>query len=219
MYRKRHISDFPIVIYGVRYSIYLVLAGLAISFWNWAVAILLVSPLLAFVLYFFRNPRRSSNAGPNDILSPADGKVLSITEIDENDFIKGKAVNVSIFLSVFNVHINRSPVAGQVKYHAYRDGKMLPAFKSHASDINERNTIGIETDGGFKVLVHQITGFIARRIVWWVKPGDRLAITERFGLIKFGSCTQIVVPLGTKILVDVGQTVRAGKTIIGEIKQ
>lgn len=218
MYREKKISDFPIVTYGIRYSIYLILAGLAISFWNWAVALILVVPL-AFVLYFFRNPRRRCNAGPDDILSPADGKVLSITEIDENDFINGKAVNVSIFLSVFNVHINRSPIAGEVKYHAYRDGQMLPAFKSHASDINERNTIGIESEGGFKILVHQITGFIARRIVWWVKPADHLAAGERFGLIKFGSCTQIVVPLGTKILVEVGQVVRAGKTKIGEIQK
>jgi len=114
--------------------------------------------------------------------------------------------------------LNTSPIEGTVKFHSYREGKMLPAFKSHASDINERNTVGIESDDGYKVIVHQITGFIARRIVWWVKVGDHLNTGEKFGLIKFGSCTEIIVPEGTEIFVVQGQKVKAGETIIGERK-
>lgn len=172
--------------------------------------------LLAFVLFFFRNPYRKIPVESKVIVSPADGRVMSVSEMDENDFIKGKAIKVSIFLSLFNVHINRSPIAGTVKFTAYRPGKYLPAFKSHASDINERNTIGVEGNG-IRVIVHQITGFVARRIVCWVKEGDVLNTGERFGLIKFGSCTEIIVPAGTEIRVKPGDKVKGAKTIIGVI--
>jgi phosphatidylserine decarboxylase len=172
--------------------------------------------LLSFVIFFFRNPHRKLPEGEKLIISPADGTVMSVTEIDEPDFLGTKAVKVSIFLSLFNVHINRSPIAGIVKYTHYRPGKFLPAFKSHASEINERNTIGIEGNG-IKILVHQITGFVARRIVCWVKKGDSLKFGERFGLIKFGSCTEIVLPLNVEIKVKPGDKVKGSKTIIGVI--
>lgn len=215
MYRVQKVKDFPIARDGVIYFICVALITGLIAVWCWIAAII---PGLAalFILFFFRNPVRVSSAGPDALLSPADATVMSITEIDEPDFIGGKAIKVSMFLSLFNVHINRSPMDGMVLYHHYRDGKMLPAFKSHASDINERNTIGIEGLSGYRILVHQITGFVARRIVWWVKPGDSLKRGERFGLIRFGSCTEIVVPVGTVILVKPGQKVRGGITIIGE---
>ncbi len=228
MYRTKKVDDSPIVIDGINYSGYLaafaiLIAGLAwfvdmakgLEVFLWCVSALIALAGL-FILFFFRNPKRVSTASPLAILSPADGKVLSITEIDEPEFIGGKAVKVSIFLSLFNVHINRSPLEGTVLLHHYREGQMLPAFKSHASDINERNTIGIETADGFRILVHQITGFVARRIVWWVKPGDGLKRGERFGLIRFGSCTEIVMPHGTPVSVTVGQKTRGGITIIGE---
>jgi len=224
MYRKNKISNFPVVSYGLIYSLYIIIfigvlsaIGHLSSIWHWGIPFILLI-LVVFVLYFFRNPNRNFNFDKTKIISPADGKVLTISKVEENEFIGGNAIKVSIFLSIFNVHLNTSPVEGTVKYQSYREGKMLPAFKSHASDINERNSVGIETDDGFKILVHQITGFIARRIVWWVKVGDHLKACEKFGLIKFGSCTEIVVPEGTKILVSHGQKVRAGKTVIGEIK-
>ncbi len=224
MYRKNKISDFPIVSYGLLYSLYILifmgilsLIGHFYSLWHWSIpGILLI--LVAFVLYFFRNPIRNCTFDKNKIVSPADGKVLSISKMVENEFIGGNAIKVSIFLSIFNVHLNTSPMEGTVQFQSYREGKMLPAFKSHASDINERNTVGIEADDGYKVLVHQITGFIARRIVWWVKVGDRLKTGEKFGLIKFGSCTEIIVPEGTNIYVVQGQKVKAGETVIGERK-
>lgn len=172
--------------------------------------------LLAFVIFFFRNPYRKTPQGKNLIISPADGKVMSVIEIDEPTFINSRAIKVSIFLSIFNVHINRSPIEGIVKHTEYKSGKFLPAFKSHASEINERNTIGIEKDG-MRVLVHQITGFIARRIICWVKEGDSLKIGDRFGLIKFGSCTEIVVPTNVEIKVKPGDKVKGAITIIGVI--
>ncbi len=172
--------------------------------------------LLAFVIFFFRNPSRKVPEGSNLVVSPADGRVMSVSEIYEPSFLNSRAIKVTIFLSVFNVHINRSPISGTVKYAAYREGKFLPAFKTHASEINERNTIGIEGNG-IKVLVHQITGLIARRIVCWVKEGQQLDIGERFGLIKFGSCTEIVLPLNIEIKVKPGDKVKGAKSVIGVI--
>lgn len=173
--------------------------------------------LALFVLYFFRDPERRFDSSENLLLSPADGRVMSILEINEEEYIRGKAIKVSIFLSLFNVHINRIPVSGTVTYQQYRPGKMLPAFKSHASELNERNTIGVDT-GTTKILVRQITGLVARRIVWWVKPGDKVKQGERFGLIKFGSCTEIIVPKDqVEILVRQGDKVVASQTVIGRL--
>jgi phosphatidylserine decarboxylase len=172
---------------------------------------------LLFVVFFFRNPPRKVAPNINHILSAADGTIQAIQEIEEDTFIQGRAIKVSIFLSLFNAHINRSPLSGEITYTSYRPGKFLPAFKSHASDINERNTLGIE-NGDIKVLVHQITGFVARRIVSYNHQGDYLKQGQIFGLIKFGSCTEIIVPADTKIIVQLGQKVRAGITVIGVLK-
>ncbi|AGL03557.1 phosphatidylserine decarboxylase family protein [Desulfoscipio gibsoniae] len=180
---------------------------------------LAIAPVLVllFVIFFFRNPPRQVTPNNNHILSAADGTVQSIQEIDEDTFIKGRAIKISIFLSLLNAHINRSPVNGQITYTSYRPGQYLPAFKSHASDINERNTLGIE-NGPIKILVHQITGFVARRIVCYNQKGDYLQQGQIFGLIKFGSCTEIVVPADIQILVQKGQKVQAGITVIGVLK-
>ena len=173
--------------------------------------------LLLFVLFFFRNPKRNIATDYKHILSPADGTILEVKELTDNNYIKGDAIKISIFLSIFNVHINRSPIRGKITYTEYRPGKFLPAFKSHASDINERNTVGIENDC-LKVLVHQITGFIARRIVCYMKKDDELNQGQVFGLIKFGSCTEIIVPAKVKILAQVGQKVKAGITVLGVLQ-
>ena len=172
--------------------------------------------MFLFVIYFFRNPEREIPEEENIIVSPADGKIMDIKEIYDDSFINGHAIKVSIFLSIFNVHVNRSPISGEIKYKHYKPGKYFPAFKSHASELNERNTIGID-NGDIKILVNQITGFIARRIVCWVNEDDFLQKGERFGLIKFGSCTEVIVPISVKICVKVGQVVRGGKTIIGRL--
>jgi len=176
---------------------------------------------IAFTLFFFRNPHRQANCDPQDVLSPADGVIMEVQEVEENRYIKGPAVKISIFLSVFNVHINRSPIAGQVEYIFYQPGKFLPAFKSHASEINERNYIGIRslTHRPQHILLTQITGFVARRIVCWLKTGDQIEQGERFGLIKFGSCTEIYLPRGTEIYVEKGMKVRGGLTVLGRLAE
>ena len=181
------------------------------------VPILTVVPLfsLLFIFYFFRNPPRKITKRENMIISPADGKIMYITEIDDDRFIFGRAYKISIFLSVFNVHINRAPISGIVKYIDYRPGKFLPAFKSHASEINERNTVGIENEN-IKIMVNQLTGFLARRIVCFVKEGDLLNKGDRYGLIEFGSCTEIIIPVDkVYLVVKPGEKVRGGKSIIG----
>jgi phosphatidylserine decarboxylase len=170
--------------------------------------------LIGFVLFFFRNPKRKVPGGKNCILSPADGIIMEIDEVFEDRFIKGPAIRISIFLSIFNVHLNRSPLQGEVKYRYYRPGKFIPAFKSHASEINEKNFIGIES-GGFKLMVCQITGFIARRIKCWVNEGKRLAGGELIGIIKFGSGTEIFIPPGSNLFVKIGDKVKSGETILG----
>jgi phosphatidylserine decarboxylase len=187
-----------------------------------AVVFYLVSPaltilpliLIAFILFFFRNPKRKVPTDENCILSPADGVVMEIDEVIEDRFIRGPAIRVSIFLSILNVHLNRSPLQGEVRYRFYRPGKFIPAFKSHASDINEKNFIGIES-GGFKVMVCQITGFIARRIKCWADEGKSLAGGELIGIIKFGSGTEIFIPTGSDLHVKIGDKVKAGETALG----
>lgn len=195
----------------------LILTGLLVLFY-YIQPILIVLPalLMIFTLYFFRNPKRNIPAAQNLILSPADGVIINIDEAYEDKFIKDRVIRVNIFLSISNVHINRSPLAGEVKYRHYRHGKFIPAFKSHASEINEKNFIGIESQS-FKLMVCQITGFIARRIKCWVDEGHKLAVGEIIGIIKFGSGTEIFIPSGSKILVKKGDKVRAGETIIGTL--
>lgn len=178
-----------------------------------------IIPLLftLFTIYFFRNPPRKIIANDNVILSPADGKILSIKKIEYDEVLSCEVYKVSIFLSLFNVHVNRTPIRGKVFYKKYIPGKFLPAFKSHASELNERNIIGLENEK-IKLLVTQITGFVARRIVDWVKLNDNLQQGELYGLIKFGSCTELTIPAKKfNLLVKEGQRVKGGKTIIGVI--
>lgn len=194
-----------------------ILSGLtALSYMLFVPLAIILGLLLLFVVFFFRNPPRKIPQDESFVLSPADGKVMYIDEIEETEFFNCKVKRVSIFLSVFNVHINRSPIEGEVKYMSYRPGKFLPAFKSHASELNERNTVGIKGKK-ISVLVHQITGLIARRIVCWVKQDEKLERGQRFGLIKFGSCTEILLPQNVELRVKPGDKVVGGKSIIGVI--
>ncbi|MCL2742155.1 MAG: phosphatidylserine decarboxylase family protein [Oscillospiraceae bacterium] len=181
-------------------------------FWPIGVALAL---LAAFVLAFFRNPRRVAPKEGKAFVSPADGKVMGVETVDGEDFVGDGATRVSIFLSVFNVHVNRVPVAGVVRHVGYRKGRFLPAYRKDASNFNERGTIHVEGDDGFRVVVHQVTGLIARRVVRWVKEGDRLERGERFGLIRFGSCTEVIVPAGASVCVKPGDKVKGAKTVLG----
>ncbi|MDD3364791.1 MAG: phosphatidylserine decarboxylase, partial [Syntrophomonas sp.] len=142
-----------------------------------------------------------------------DGRVMDIKTVVEENYVHAKTIRVRIFLSIFNVHINRSPIEGRVEWVNRVSGIYLPAYKDEVSDRNARNYVGIVTEWG-KILVVQITGLIARRLVCWVQPGDTLKIGERFGLIRFGSCTEIYLPEDATILVQTGQKLKGGETVI-----
>jgi len=200
--------------------IFTVLTVIVSFFWGIRVALFPLT-LVFFTLYFFRNPTRKIMAQNNEIVSPADGVILAVEEVEEKIYLNRSAIKVSIFLSIFNVHVNRVPVAGVIDYLNYHPGKFIPAFKSHASHLNERNYVGIrcENNTNWAVLVVQITGFIARRIVCWVKVGERLGQGDLLGMIKFGSCTELYLPVDSTVLVEKGQKVRGGETIIGRFMQ
>lgn len=174
--------------------------------------------LAAFVTFFFRNPRRAIPVDDTLVMSAADGRVMGISEVYEDQFLEQDGIKVTIFLSVFDVHVNRSPIAGEIKFQQYTCGRFRPAYKESAGCENERHTIGLENEK-MRVLVTQIAGILARRIVSWVTLGVVLERGERYGMIKFGSCTEIVVPRSVEILVKKGDKVRGGETVIGRLRE
>ncbi|MFX0561356.1 phosphatidylserine decarboxylase family protein [Tepidibacillus infernus] len=171
--------------------------------------------LILFVLYFFRDPKRESPI--NDelaIMAPADGVITDIREIEETSFMKQRAICISIFMSPLDVHINRSPISGEVKFIEYKKGKFIPATRPESHVVNEKNFIGIENEK-MKVLVVQIAGIMARRIVNWSKLGQKIKKGDKIGMIKFSSGTQLYLPVKTEIVVEKGDKVYSGKTMIG----
>jgi phosphatidylserine decarboxylase len=190
-------------------------AGLTWLFWPLAVVPVVVG---LCIVWFFRNPRRKVPEGAGLVVSPADGKVVQIDEIEYDEYIGGPALLVGIFLSVFNVHINRSPIAARVIGLTYRKGKFLNAMLPESARENERLTVRLEENEvpHRRMIVRQIAGLIARRIVCWVKPGDDLGAGEQFGMIKLGSRTELVVPRDGRLRVEVqiGAMVRAGESVL-----
>jgi phosphatidylserine decarboxylase len=180
--------------------------------------------LLAFVLtlfvlwvaYFFRDPERSGQRGESLVISPADGRVIDITEVDEPAFLHGRAIRISVFMNVFNVHVNRYPVSGKVAYVHYNPGKFLNAAADKASLENEQSSIGVQA-GRHRVLFRQIAGLIARRIVTYSREGDDAEQGERMGLIRFGSRVDVFVPVGSVVRVKLGQRPQAGVTVLAEL--
>jgi phosphatidylserine decarboxylase len=181
----------------------------------WLFAFLLTLVAL-WVAYFFRDPERTGSRGAQLIIAPADGKVVMITEVDEPAFVHGRAIRVSIFMNVFNVHVNRYPVSGTVKYVHRNPGKFLNAAAEQSSLENEQTSVGLES-GGYRILVRQIAGLIARRIHTYSREGERVEQGERMGIIRFGSRVDVFVPPGSKLHVKVGDTTVAGTTVIAEI--
>lgn len=163
---------------------------------------------------FFRDPERHPPSGRGLIVSPADGKVVSIAEVSKESVFPAPVTRISIFLSPLDVHINRAPVDGIIEEIKYQRGKFLAAYKEDASTGNEQNALRFVDDDGRKLGVVQVAGVVARRIVCWVKPGDALARGERFGLIMFGSRTDTYLPHGCRIEVVEGQRVKGGETIL-----
>ncbi|RLB72840.1 MAG: phosphatidylserine decarboxylase family protein [Deltaproteobacteria bacterium] len=182
--------------------------------WGWLWKLTLI--LGIFCGSFFRDPERFAPLKEGSIVSPADGRVLSVTEVDGPELAGIKeSIKVSIFMSIFNVHVNRSPAAGRVLDIHYKAGKFFSANLDKAAEENERNLVVIEDDYQRRIAFIQIAGLIARRIVCFVEPDDRLEKGERFGLIRFGSRVDLYLPTDTEIDVSVGQHVKAGETIIG----
>ncbi len=173
--------------------------------------------LAVFVVFFFRDPAREVPTGLGLLVSPADGTVIGIDEIDEPDFMQARTKRVAIFLSPFNVHVNRVPHDGEVQYFRYQQGRFLVASAPAASTENEQSIIGLQTPDG-KIVFKQIAGILARRIVCEIREGHRVRRGERFGVIKFGSRMEVFMPLNTEIKVRLREKVRAGESILGEIK-
>ncbi len=173
--------------------------------------------LLIIVLQFFRNPGITPTLGENLVISPADGKVVVIEEVEETEYFKGKRLQISVFMSPFNVHVNRNPVGGLVKYFKYHPGLYLVAWHPKSSTENERTTTVIENKSGVEVLFRQIAGALAKRIVWYVKEGQYVAQADEMGFIKFGSRVDIYVPVGTKVNVQLNQVVKGGRTVLAEL--
>lgn len=173
--------------------------------------------LFITVLQFFRNPSRSFTSGENLVICPADGKVVVIEETLEGEYFKDKRLQVSIFMSPVNVHINRNPISGVVKFFKYHPGKYLAAWNPKSSTENERTTVVVEHQNGTPVLFRQIAGALARRIVWYIKEGDTVTQNKEFGFIKFGSRVDIFLPLGTKVNLELNQVVKGGITVLAEL--
>lgn len=170
-----------------------------------------------FFLFFFRDPERHIPQGENLILAPSDGEVILIRPFDYLEFMSSGGTLVSVFMSLFDVHVNRAPISGVVKYFNYNPGKFFPAFKDKASLENEQTELGLENEHG-KVVLKQIAGILARRIVCKLKPGDVIKAGERFGMIKFGSRLDLFLPENVQIQVKLNQKVKAGETIIGTFR-
>jgi phosphatidylserine decarboxylase len=176
-----------------------------------------ISALLAiFVASFFRDPERTCPSGET-ILAPADGRILLIEEEESPQFPKGEAIKISIFMSVFNCHINRFPVSGTIENIRHRPGKFYAADKARASAENEQNTLFLRTERGQEIRIVQVAGLIARRIVCWVRTGDTVKRGDRFGLIQFGSRVDLFLPVSARLSIKRGDRVKAGLTVIGEI--
>lgn len=191
---------------GIYYALAFAVGGGFVAYLTRPVFGLPLFILAAFCLYFFRDPDREIPSGPVAV-SPADGKVVSIVPLS------GTETRVSIFLNVFDVHVNRTPVAGTVTSVVYQPGQFLVASREEASTVNEQNTITVEGDGT-RVVYKQIAGLIARRVVCWKKPGDKVALGERIGLIKFGSRMDVILGPEWDITIRVGERVAAGSSVI-----
>jgi len=170
--------------------------------------------LYAWMIYFFRNPVRTINRQEHGIISPADGKIVVIQQVEEPEYFQDKRLQLSIFMSPFNVHVNRSPVSGILQYYKYHAGKYLVAFHEKASTKNERTTAVIRRKDGTKILLRQIAGFVARRIVFYPQVGDHIQQGDEVGFIKFGSRLDLFLPLDTKLQVQMGDHVKGGLSVI-----
>jgi phosphatidylserine decarboxylase len=174
--------------------------------------------ICVFMIFFFRNPHRTAPAIEGAAISPADGKVIEVTEVADSPYIEGKAIKISIFMSLFSVHVNRAPLQGRVIEIIYKKGRFRPAFEKITSLENQQNALIMELVKGEKMAIVQVAGVIARKISCWVKKGDMLNKGERFGLIRFGSRVDCYFPYGFELDCRTGQRVWGGETILGYMR-
>ena len=190
----------------------------AVAFRSWPLWLLAaaMSFVAVWVAYFFRDPERTGERGEQVVIAPADGRVVMITDVDEPTFLHGRALRISIFMNVFNVHVNRYPVSGTVRFVHYNPGKFLNAGTDKSSLENEQMSVGIEA-GATRVLVRQIAGLVARRIVTYSREGERVDQGERLGIIRFGSRVDVFLPTSATAVVEVGQVTMAGASVIARL--
>lgn len=190
--------------------------ALARRSWPFWLLAFVLTLLVLWVAYFFRDPERSGERGTDLVISPADGRVIEIVEVDEPAFLQGRAIRISVFMNVFNVHVNRYPVSGRVAYVHYNPGKFINAAAEKASLENEQMSVGVQTTR-HRVLFRQIAGLIARRIVTYSREGDDAEQGARMGLIRFGSRVDVFVPVGSTIRAKLGERPVAGTTVLAEL--
>ncbi len=183
---------------------------------EWLALAVLLSILAGWTAYFFRDPERTGERGDRLLIAPADGRVVMITEVDEPTFVHGRATRISIFMNVFNVHVNRYPISGTVRFVHYNPGKFLNAATEKSSLENEQMSIGLES-GATRILVRQIAGLVARRIVNYSREGERVEQGERMGLIRFGSRVDVFMPPAASLAIGVGQRTIAGTTVLAAL--
>ncbi|MGM5631912.1 phosphatidylserine decarboxylase family protein [Apibacter raozihei] len=201
--------------------LFLLISGFSYYFIHcWALLIIIpLAVILGLVIWFFRNPIREYDAQTDEIIAPVDGKVVIVKEVYEKEFLKAQCIQVSVFMSPLNVHVCRYPVTGKVIFKKYHPGKFLVAWHEKSSELNERTTVVVENPGGQKVLFRQIAGALARRIVMYSEIDDSANAGKEFGFIKFGSRMDVFLPLGTEILVKVGDVIPdGGKRVIARLK-
>jgi phosphatidylserine decarboxylase len=210
-------DGYGVIIKVLIISALLVLAGF--YYGSWVLYLLLTLAVFAtgFTLYFFRDPDRITPEGNHYLIAPADGKVIELREVHESRYLNSKATQISIFLSPLDVHVNRIPLSGIVEFAQYFPGEYLVAWHEKASELNERSEFGVKHSSGAKILFRQITGYVARRIVFHIKEGDNVIAGDRFGMMKFGSRMDILVRNDIKLNIKVGDVVVGGETIIGEV--
>ena len=208
-----HILIATILFIGLATLNYYLLVDIPVLYWLFQ---LVFFALWFWVLWFFRIPVRKFTEGANVIVAPADGKVVVIEETVETEYFKDKRLQVSIFMSPLNVHVNRSPITGKVDYVKYHPGKYLVAWHPKSSTENERTTV-VVSNNNVTLLMRQIAGAMARRIKYYVKDGDKIEQNAEFGFIRFGSRVDVYFPVGTKIDVQIGQAVKGGQTILATI--
>ncbi|MCI5164742.1 MAG: phosphatidylserine decarboxylase family protein [Candidatus Electrothrix sp. GM3_4] len=210
-------SEIPIAREGLPFILFCAFATLICAVFSYTIAAFLGLVATFFVTWFFRDPSRILPSDKNAIICPADGKVIAVKEMFDERFLQQDVVRLSIFMNVFNVHVNRVPFAGTVERILFKPGKFYSADKNQAALHNEHCAMIVTTESQQRYVAVQIAGFLARRIVCWAEPGDQLEGGHRYGLIRFGSRVDLYLPKGTEITVHVGEKVRAGETVLGKM--